>query len=200
MQVVESIHGDSSFRESVVRKLTTLLLFLVSLNVQANWKSFVVHIQEGTESVHRLATPGSWLDGVCRISVRKWDSRNLHYVFRDWGYALNECVTGRHENARVDAVWIGGDVDFTTHSWKSFVIHVREGEVDGEVVGGKCKGPDENGKKRTGGCARWKASPPGARLDGECWITVKKWDSTHAGIVGVWGHEFGHCVKGSWHD
>ncbi len=176
------------------------ILLLASLNVEANWTSFVLHVSEGTsESVQREATPNGWLDGVCRISVLKWNPSNLHNVFRSWGYALDGCVQGRL-STQVKTVPPSGKASSTTHNWKSFVIHVREGEVEDAIIGGQCKGRDQKGRSRSGGCARWMASLPGAQLDGECWITVPKWNAAHAGIVGTWGHEGGHCIKGSWHE
>ena len=88
-----------------------------------------------------------------------------------------------------------------THQWKSFVLHVREGPVEGVVVGGKCIGKDKDGHKRTSGCARWKASLPAAWLDGECWITVQDGSSDSLRrVLENWGHELRHCVKGSWHE
>ena len=168
------------------RTFAALFLILASLNVEASWTSFVLHINEGTEtSARRTAMPdGSWLDGVCWISVPKWEEGNL----RSWGRALNFCVTGKRK-AATSATF---KVDKGTHNWTSFVVHVKEGEVEGEMVGGKCMGPDKNGKKRTGGCARWRASLPGAKLAGECWIRVSN-------LMRTWGHELGHCSKGSWH-
>jgi len=86
--------------------------------------------------------------------------------------------------------------------WTKFVIYVREGPVEGAVVGGKCKGDGS-----TVGCARRRAAPPGALLDGECWITVREWNSTTREIVlKNWGHELGHCTgkhhddKGNWYE
>lgn len=87
-----------------------------------------------------------------------------------------------------------------THDWKTFVIHIREGEVDELTQAPTCQGRDQNGEKHTNGCARWRHTPPGALIDGECWITVPKWDITNLfGILYTWGHELGHCVKGRWH-
>ena len=84
--------------------------------------------------------------------------------------------------------------------WKSFVLHIREGAVEGAVVGGKCLGRDAEGNVRTVGCARRRASPPEAWLDGECWITVRKWDpEIIRAVLENWGHELAHCV-GKKHD
>ena len=90
----------------------------------------------------------------------------------------------------------------TSDGWTKFVIYVREGPVEGAVVGGKCKGDGS-----TVGCARRRAAPPGALLDGECWITVREWNSTTREIVlKNWGHELGHCTgkhhddKGNWYE
>jgi hypothetical protein len=84
--------------------------------------------------------------------------------------------------------------------WKSFVLHVRQGPVEGAVVGGECLGRDQHGEERTVGCARRRASPPLALLDGECWITVREWNDDALLILENWGHELGHCVEGTWHD
>lgn len=84
--------------------------------------------------------------------------------------------------------------------WKSFVLHIREGEVDEFVQGGKCLGRDKNGEIRTVGCARRTAAAPEAWLDGECWITVRSWDpAIIAAVLKNWGHELAHCV-GKKHD
>ena len=93
------------------------------------------------------------------------------------------------------------DASEGTQQWKSFVIHVREGAVEGPVVGGRCHGPDEAGQVRHAGCARWRASNPDAWLDGECWITVSEWNpDTLERVLRVWGHELAHCVRGHWHE
>lgn len=86
-----------------------------------------------------------------------------------------------------------------TQDWQSFLIHVRQGEVDAAVIGTKCLGKDTDGNIRTVGCARWKKTD--GWLDGECWITVRKWNSSFlAEILQNWGHELAHCVKGAWHE
>ena len=86
-----------------------------------------------------------------------------------------------------------------TQNWQHFLIHVRQGEVDAAVIGGKCLGKDTDGSVRTVGCARWKEAT--GWLDGECWITVREWGSSFLAIVlQNWGHELGHCVKGKWHE
>jgi len=95
----------------------------------------------------------------------------------------------------------GLTVNEGTHDWKTFVVHVRQGEVDELVQDANCKGRDINGKVRTRGCARFRPTPPGAYADGECWITIPKWNVANSfTILYTWGHEFAHCVKGYWHD
>ena len=87
-----------------------------------------------------------------------------------------------------------------TQDWQSFLIHVRQGEVDAAVIGSKCLGKDTDGHVRTVGCARWKKAT-GGWLDGECWITVREWGSSFlAEVLQNWGHELAHCVKGKWHE
>lgn len=78
----------------------------------------------------------------------------------------------------------------TSTDWTGFVIHIRQGAVDGPVVGGKCT-------TATGGCARRKPAVQGAWLDGECWITIRPWVGPI--VLENWGHELAHCV-GKSHD
>lgn len=78
--------------------------------------------------------------------------------------------------------------------WSKFVLHVNQGPVGPVVRGGKCD-------SSKAGCARRRASPHGALLDGECWITVPAWDPKKLTTgLHVWGHELGHCVNGPWHE
>lgn len=87
-----------------------------------------------------------------------------------------------------------------TQNWTSFVVHIREGRVDELTQGNRCIGDGT-----TAGCARWKAANPVTWLDGECWITVPKWEGddrgwTRAQIAAIWGYEFAHCAKGNYHE
>lgn len=89
-----------------------------------------------------------------------------------------------------------GATEGDSRVWTDFVVHVREGNVDELVRGGKCM-------RTSLGCARRKSSLPDALLDGECWITVPKWDvSTReklASDLATRGHELSHCTRGKWH-
>lgn len=94
----------------------------------------------------------------------------------------------------------GLTVNNGTHNWKTFVVHIREGEVDELTQNVNCRGRDKKGKLHSGGCARWRPTPPGAMIDGECWITIPKWNIANSfTILYTWGHELAHCVKGAWH-
>lgn len=80
--------------------------------------------------------------------------------------------------------------------WSSFVVHVNQGPVDEHVRGGKCTASVR-------GCARRRPSPPGAWLDGECWITIPVWEPTPGAMSpppSTWAHELGHCTDGAWHE
>jgi hypothetical protein len=111
-------------------------------------------------------------------------------ILLNCSFAAQACSDHPNYNMNVGAVNEG------TQNWKSFVLHVREGKVDELVQSAKCKG---NGA--TAGCARWRPASKGAWLDGECWITVPKWEIGNLFItLYMWGHEVAHCVKGSWHE
>jgi hypothetical protein len=79
--------------------------------------------------------------------------------------------------------------------WTSFVIHVRQGAVNGPVIGEACT-------TSTVGCARRTPSTDTTWLNGECWITVRDWDSsiTRNNILINWGHELAHCIGKSHND
>jgi hypothetical protein len=99
----------------------------------------------------------------------------------------------------IDVTQPASEVGAGTQNWMNFLIHIRQGEVDAAVIGGKCLGKDEAGNVRTVGCARWKKTD--GWLDGECWITVREWNSTFVEeVLKNWGHELAHCVKGVWHE
>ena len=110
-------------------------------------------------------------------------------VLLNCSFAAQACSDHPRYDMNVDGVNTG------TQNWTSFVLHVREGKVDELVQSAKCKGDGS-----IAGCARFKASPPDAWLDGECFITVPKWDSGNLFLTFYyWGHELAHCMKGFWH-
>jgi hypothetical protein len=88
--------------------------------------------------------------------------------------------------------------DDGTHTWTSFVVHIREGSVDELTQSTGCP------RDSSAACARWKYAPKTAWLDGECWIVVPTWNDkakyTRAQIMQLWGHEIAHCAKGEWHE
>ena len=85
----------------------------------------------------------------------------------------------------------GLDIHTGERIWTNFVVHVRR--YDPEQFGGKCAKAH-----KAGGCAIRRPSPPGALLDGECWIMVPEW-ATDRRALEIRGHELGHCERGSWH-
>jgi hypothetical protein len=75
------------------------------------------------------------------------------------------------------------------------LLHIKEGPVDGAVVGGKCLGESETGLIKTVGCARRRSTPLAAVIDAECWITVRSFDpAIIEAVLRTWGHELAHCA------